>query len=210
MRGAGVRSRAGQSLLLAALVVSLGTLLTAQDGSPDPVPDQTAESAPDLTGQVLILNQERLFQQSRFGQASLARENEAAGALEAENSRILVDLIDEEQALTTQRATLPPAEFTQLAEAFDEKAERIRREQDAKLDALVEARNADRTEFLRAIGPILTQLLREKGAAAIVDASTVVLFSPTHDITDEATQRIDAVLSADAPPLVDPEPAPTP
>jgi len=201
MRGAWGLSRIGRGLSVVALVLTLGSACTAQDGLP--------EGLQKPAGQVLVLDQDRLFQQSRFGQASLARESDAARALEAENNRILTDLIAEEQALTTRRATLPPAEFTALADAFDAKAERIRTEQDAKLDALVKGRDADRTAFLRAIGPIIGQLMREKGAAAILDASTVILFSPAFDITDEATQRVDAVLPPPAPTAV-PEITPVP
>ncbi len=209
MRGAWGRSRAGLGLLLAALVLALGAVVQAQDGATDPTTTGTPDQLPpDLRGQVLVLDQDRLFQQSRFGQASFSRDQTAARALEAENARILADLIAEEQALTTQRATLPPEEFTRLADAFDQKAERIRREQDAKLAALVKAREADRTAFLRAIVPILGELLREKGAAAVLDATGVVLFSPDHDITDEATRRIDAVLTTL--PTGAPESAPVP
>jgi len=172
--------------------------------------DSGIAPAPDLSGKVLVLDQDRLFQLSRFGQASIARSNETARQLEAENARILAGLIAEEQSLTTQRTTLPSEEFSQLAEAFDAKAERIRREQDAKLSALVAARDADRAAFLGTVGPVLVALLRETGASAIIDASAVVLFSPDFDITDEAILRVDRELSALPAPPADPATPPVP
>ena len=209
MRGAGGRPGTGQGLLIVALLVFGGALAAlSQETGPAVVPSVSA----DLSGRVLVLDQDRLFRESRFGQASLARETDAARGLEAENARILADLIAEEQSLTTRRATLPPADFSALADAFDQKAERIRREQDAKLAALVRARDADRAAFLAAIGPVLGDLLREKGAAAILDASSVVLFSPAFEITDEATLLVDQVL-IDLPksePVPVPEPVPEP
>ena len=202
MRGAGVRPGIGQSLLVAALSLWLfcPAVALAQENSP--------AGLPEVSGRVLILDQDRLFRESVFGKASLARETDTARQLEAENARILADLIAEEQSLTTRRATLPPAEFTALADAFDAKAERIRRAQDAKLAALVKTRDADRAAFLAAIGPVLGELLREKGAAAILDASSVVVFSPAFEITDEATLRIDAVLTDLPDATVAPETAP--
>lgn len=196
--------RGGRILIAAALAVPLCVGLasgTRAEGLP-PLSAAGPEVAavPDSVGRVLVLDEERLFLQSLFGKASIARENAAARALEAENTLILADLIAEEQSLTDRRDTLPAAEFTALADAFDAKAERIRREQDAKLAALVASRDADRETFLRAIGPILNQLLQESGAAAILDVANVLGHSPRFDITDQAIERIDAVLTAPAGP----------
>jgi Skp family chaperone for outer membrane proteins len=148
---------------------------------------------------VLTLDQDRLFAESAFGRASLERDRAAAGELEAENGRIEAELIAEEQDLTARRAELPPEEFSALAAAFDEKVERIRSEQDSKARDLGRARDEDRQAFLRAIVPVLGEVMREQGAVAILDKSTVILSLTVIDITDEAIAKVDAVLAQSAP-----------
>jgi hypothetical protein len=129
-----IRPRPGLRLRLVAVALMLAGQALAQD-----VP------APLLT-----LDQDRFFLQSDFGKAAIERERTATAALEQENKRIEADLIAEEQALTEERKTLPPKEFAAKAEAFDQKVERIRAEQDAKSRQLTEARRRDRKAFLQA------------------------------------------------------------
>lgn len=161
-------------------------------------PTAAQEPAPAATT-ILTLDQDRFFLESLFGKASIAREQEAARVLEAENSKIEAALIAEEQDLTTRRPTLPTEEFTALATAFDEKVERIRDEQDAKARALTQGRDKERQEFLRVAVPVLGDLMSEKGAVAIVDKTMIILSLSAIDVTDEAIAKVDAVLKEGAP-----------
>ncbi|MDM7930800.1 OmpH family outer membrane protein [Tabrizicola sp.] len=170
-----------------ALGLTLASAAPAQE--PGPAPDPLGTPA------VLTLDQDRLFAESAFGRASLDRERLATRALEEENARIEAELIAEEQDLTTRRALLPAEEFAALAAAFDEKVERIRDEQDAKARNLSRGRDDDRQAFLRAVVPVLGDLLSEKKAVAILDKSMVILSLIAIDITDEAITRVDSVLS---------------
>lgn len=186
MRGQAVLARLALGLWLAVWVdAGLARPVMAQD---------MGGQAPG--GAVLTLDQDRLFVESAFGRASLARQDAAVEQLEAENSRIEAELIAEEQALTDRRATLPTEEFAALAAAFDEKVERIRTEQDNKARQLARTREEDRQAFLRAVVPVLASLLEERGAAAILDKSTVILSLTALDITDEAIARVDAAMAA--------------
>lgn len=164
------------------------------------------DAAQGPTSAILTLDQDQLFAESAFGKASLDRERAATLALDVENKQIEAALIAEEQDLTTRRATLPADEFAALATAFDVKVERIRSEQDAKFRALSQTREEDRKAFLRAIVPVLGELMGEKGAVAILEKSTVILSLTAIDVTDEAIARVDAVLppadlAATAPPV---------
>ena len=185
-----------------------------------------AVAGPSLTQEVpssavLTIDQERLFVESAFGKAVIAREAAAARALEAENAKIEASLIAEEQDLTDRRATLPAAEFAALADAFDAKVVRIRSEQDAKARDLSKSREGDRQEFFRAAVPVLGDLLVERRAVAIIDKSAIVLSLSVIDVTDAAIVKVDAALGTggpeqqDAPapapaPIPDPAPAPAP
>ncbi|MDZ4069726.1 MAG: OmpH family outer membrane protein, partial [Tabrizicola sp.] len=172
----------------------------AQDAAPDAVP----ESA------VLTLDQDRLFAESAFGKAAIAREAEAVSALAAENLRIEKELEAEERALTARRPNTPKEEFASLAAAFDTKVERIRTEQDAKSRDIARARDVDRQRFLQSAVPVLGDLLADQSAVAIIDKGAIILSLSAIDVTDLAIQRVDSVLGdGSAPPLATaPQPAP--
>lgn len=140
---------------------------------------------------IVTLDQDRLFSETRYGQRVTASLQQASELLAAENRVIEAELIEEEQALTEQRATLSVDEFRTLADAFDEKVTVLREEQDAKTRALQRRRDLERQAFINRAAPILAQLVRDTGAVAILDARAVVLSAIQIDITDEAIRRID-------------------
>ncbi len=160
---------------------------------------------------VLLLDQERLYTGSRFGQRLQAEIDAEAKTLQTENRKLEADLEAEEKNLTERRATLPPEEFRVLAEAFDAKVKGIRAARDAKTNDLNARREAARKTFLETAIPILAEILREQGALAIIDRSAVILSFDRIDITDAAIARIDARLAPEgavnAPP---PRPGPSP
>lgn len=143
---------------------------------------------------VLTLEIDRLFAESAFGRR-VAAEIEAEGAaIAAENRRIEAELTEEERALTDRRAELSPEAFRPLAEAFDEKVQRLRNEQDAKARALGTRTDDARRRFLAAAQPVLEEIMRESGAAVVLERRTVFLAAGLIDITDLALRRIDAAI----------------
>ena len=143
---------------------------------------------------ILTIESNRLFADSAFGQR-VAREIEADSAvLSAENRRIEAELTAEERDLTERRPEMEPDAFRVLADAFDEKVQTIRREQDEKGRLLNQKQDASRVMFFNAARPILENLMREAGAAVILERSTVFLSANISDVTDLAITRIDAIL----------------
>ena len=179
---------------VAALVVALASPLLAQDAAP--------------TNGVLLLDQDRLFSDSRFGQRLLGELDTKTRELQAENRKLEADLEAEEKSLTERRATLATEEFRALADAFDAKVKGIRTARDAKSNDLAAQREVARKTFIQTAVPILAEILRERGAAAIIDRSAVVLSFDRIDITDLAIARVDALLAPDAA-AVAPRPRPT-
>lgn len=143
---------------------------------------------------IVTLDRERLFAGSQFGQRLTSEIEAASRELAAENRRIEGELIEEERALTDQRATLTPEEFRPLADAFDKKVEAIRDEQDGKSRELNRRLEEERQTFFRAALPVLGALVRDSGAVAILNAEAVFLSFQQLDITDRAIARIDEVL----------------
>lgn len=143
---------------------------------------------------ILTIQPDRLFSESAFGRR-VAQEVEAEGAvLTAENRRIEADLRTEEQLLAVRRQTMEPAAFRILADAFDEKVQETRRLQEQKLREIKVIGENGRRDFFLISLPILQQVMRETGAGAILEQSTVFLSADAADITDLAISRIDVIL----------------
>jgi len=141
---------------------------------------------------VLTVDSDRLYAESAFGRQT-SREIEALGAiLSEENRRIEEELVAEEQALTDQRASMEPADFRDLADAFDAKVQEIRRQQDAKTRELNQLLEERQVAFLNAAAPILQQLMREAGAAVILERRSIFLSANAVDITQLAINRLNA------------------
>ena len=156
---------------------------------------------------VLTVDPERLFAESRFGKAAIAKLEAAQQDLLAENKKLEIALEAEEKDLTGQRPTLPPDQFRKLADAFDKKAEEIRAARLAKSRSLTTLRDEDRQNFLSAVVPILGDLMGEMGALVILDKKTVFLSFERVDVTTRALARIDAALDDNLNPIA-PQTAP--
>ncbi|MDH3264084.1 MAG: OmpH family outer membrane protein [Paracoccaceae bacterium] len=143
---------------------------------------------------VLTIDQEALFERSAFGKRAQADFEAASAALAAENRRIEADLEAEERTLTAERPGMDSTEFRDLAAAFDARVVEIRRTQDQKARDLGRRPEEARQEFFRAALPVLTELVRERGAVAILDSRAVILSAEAIDITEEAIGKIDAAL----------------
>lgn len=161
---------------------------------PAAVPAQTGDAGAVVQSDILVLDFERLFGDSAYGRR-IARDIEAAGAAIAQqNRRIEAELIEEERRLTRQRDGMAPAEFRELAQAFDEKVQSLRSEQDAKARGLGARGDAARREFLEAAQPVLGALMREAGATVVVERRMVFMSADAIEVTDEAIARIDAAI----------------
>lgn len=166
----------------------------------------TLLSAPPATGQeaasqILTLDQDRLYGTSLYGRALEAKSLAETQALAAENRKIETDLSSEEAALTTRRATVSAAAFAAMADAFDQKVERIRAAQEAKAKQLAADRDAGRKQFFDAAVPILADLMRQLGAFAILNHDAVILSFDSIDVTDRALVELDARLGDGTTPL---------
>lgn len=146
---------------------------------------------------ILVLDEERLFSNSQTGQRVLAEIEAAGRALQDKNDRIARELEAEEQELTQKRAEIAPEEFRTLADAFDDKAERIRAERAAELRALNVKLDEERRRFLQNSIPVLEAIMREAGAAVILNQREVFLSSLAVDITDVAIARVNAASNAE-------------
>ncbi|RMD47714.1 MAG: OmpH family outer membrane protein [Alphaproteobacteria bacterium] len=177
--GTGAGGRRGRRQLLAALgAVLAGGLLAGP------------AAAQYLTA-VVVLDQDRLFSASRFGKRVIAELEAARKALRAENERLAAELEAEEKALVEKRKTLPPEDFQQLARAFDEKVQRVRREQAEKDRRLARKAEEERRRFLELAAPVILEIAQNRGAQVVLDRRSVLLASDAVDVTEEAIRLLD-------------------
>jgi Skp family chaperone for outer membrane proteins len=178
-------------------------------------PFSTGESVFSLGVGTLLatLDQEVLFDTSDFGLRVAETLADASQRLNAENRQIEATLTSEEAALTELRGTLPPDEFRALADEFDTRVEGLRRQQEARARALGIWRDLEQQRFFEAALPVLTQLLRDTGAVAIIDSRAILLALEEADLTAQAVVRMNAAIgdgAEDALPVFSPETLPEP
>lgn len=157
-----------------------------------------------LSSPVLVVDLDQVFLRSAFGQRVEQDSIAAQVVLQSEFDVIIDALNAEEGSLTERRPDMAPEDFRVEAEAFDEKVQQIRVEQDARVAALRAAVENSRRVFLDAIEPILGQIMNDRGAVVIIDRRNVRLFAQGVDITNDAVVAIDSVIGdGDGVPVTD-------
>ena len=151
-------------------------------------------SAQQTSPPILIIDSERLFIETLYGQRLAAELAELAAELQAENDRIVESLTLEERSLTVRRPDMDPEEFRAEAEAFDTKVQEVRRVRDAKNVELQVATAEARSRFEQRVQGIVANMMIERGAAMVMEQRNVVLSVRAANITDDAIVRIDAEL----------------
>ncbi|MGJ8616601.1 MAG: OmpH family outer membrane protein [Sulfitobacter sp.] len=147
---------------------------------------------------ILTIDSDRVFQESEFG-LRVAQEVEVEGSkLAAENDKIAAELEAEEKELTAKRSGMTPDEFRVLADAFDKKVQQTRQAQAAKGRALNELLEKERDVFLTAAAPVLERLMRDAGAAVILDRRTVFVSASAVEITDDAIALLNETIGSGA------------
>ncbi|WP_420555810.1 OmpH family outer membrane protein [Roseovarius sp.] len=153
-----------------------------------------AQNVGVVQSDILVVDPERLFEDTRMGQAITARLQQEREDLIALNRKLETELEAEELALTEQRDTTSPENFRALADAFDEKVQQIRADSQRRVREHERNRERAPLDFMRQVEPVLVELMREAGASVVMDRRTVLLQDDVVDITSAAVQRIDATL----------------
>jgi Skp family chaperone for outer membrane proteins len=184
------------------LACALAALLSAWPAVAETDLSQGVVQMPFVT-----LDDARLFGDSAWGKALLARLEADQATLAAENRAIEADLATRERELTERRPGLPAAEFRALADAFNAEVETYRAAQRAKEQAIYQAHESSRLRFRDVANQVLAEVMAERGALAILDESAIVLGFREIDITADAVARMDALVG-DGSALPEPAPAP--
>lgn len=147
-----------------------------------------------LQSPILTIDSDRLFFDSAFGKRVMAEIDAREEVLAAENRTLQAELEAEEQELTALRPTMAPEEFRALADAFDARVQTIRRQREAENQVFGAMLEDGQRRFLQVAAPVLEQIVRDVGAAVIIDQRFVFLSVNAVDITQRAIAEIDATL----------------
>ncbi|QFT80888.1 Outer membrane protein (OmpH-like) [Roseovarius sp. THAF27] len=178
---------------LRALLMSVALLVVPAWVAGGAVP-ALAQNVGVVQSDILVVDPERLFEDTRMGQAITSRLQQEREDLIALNRKLESELEAEERALTEQRDTTSPENFRALADAFDEKVQQIRADSQRRVRQHERNRERAPLDFMRQVEPVLVELMREAGASVVMDRRTVLLQDDVVDITSAAVQRIDATL----------------
>lgn len=155
-----------------------------------------AQTVGVVQSEILVLDTERLFNETKLGQR-LTREYQAEREkLAARNRKLEAELEAEEKDLTARRDETSPQEFRDLADAFDEKVRKLRRDSDRAVRDLERKRERGPLVFMRTVEPVLIDLMRDAGGTVVLDKRGVLLHADVIDITDAAIARIDDAIGA--------------
>jgi len=156
-----------------------------------------AEEAVPERAPILVVDWDRLFSDPRVEQRVLGGITEERAGLVAENARIERQLTAEELELAERRPRLQRAEFQELADAFDRKVQRIRADRDAKERDLQRRVSVEWRKFRQMVETsLIIEIMREREAVLVMDRHLAIIYSTTIDITEEAIDRMDALLDA--------------
>ncbi len=155
-------------------------------------------SAQQTSPPILIIDSERLFVETLYGQRLATELAAQAEELQTENDRIVESLTLEERSLTLRRPEMTAEAFREEAEAFDRKVQEVRRVRDAKNVDLQVAQAAARSRFEQRVQGIVANIMLERGSVLVMEQRNVVLSVRAANITDDAIVRIDAELGEGA------------
>lgn len=171
------------------LAVLVGLGVTGLTGAP-----VAAQSIGVVQSDVLVVNPDRLFAETKLGQRMTQDLQAERDALIALNRELEQQLEAEEQALTELRAETSPEAFRDMADAFDQKVQQIRQDSDRRARDLERSRAQAPVTFMRMVEPVLSEIMRDAEAAVILDSRATLLSVEAVDITALAISRVDATI----------------
>ncbi|MGH1445682.1 MAG: OmpH family outer membrane protein [Cognatishimia sp.] len=133
---------------------------------------------------IIIIESDRLYEQSLFSQRVRQEQDARKAVLLAENRQIAAELAEEEKRLTEQRSTMEATDFRKLADAFDSRVEEIRSIQDDKELQIIRFAEEERIRFFQELVPVLERILNERGASIVLEKRTTFASSSALNVTD--------------------------
>ncbi len=144
---------------------------------------------------VLVISHEKIFNDTRLGEAIFERFKAEEEILSIEAEKIEKIFIEEEKELTSSRLNLETNDFLELANDFDKRVELERLNQRNKEAKIIENFNIWKKKFFNTyMIPIIQEFMRIYEASIVIDidskAFRLVIFDSRINITDRVIERM--------------------
>jgi len=155
-----------------------------------------ALAAPPPAPKVVVLDRVGLLQYSKVGRSVAqqleALNNQTKANFEAQQK----SLVAESQALRTQVAIMAADQRQKKEDAFNAKVRNLEVTAQRRAAQIQQAGQVAQAAVAQALGPIVEELVKERGANMVLDKQAVVFSnSNAFDITADAIARLDAKMS---------------
>lgn len=142
---------------------------------------------------IVVLNRGAIIQFSKAGQDMAKQLQQMANQNRANFEAQQKSLANEGQTLRQQVAILAPDARAKREEAFNAKARGIQESAERRQAQIQQAAGTSQQALAEALGPIINEIVKERGANMVVDKNAVIFAnSDAFDITPEALKRLDA------------------
>ena len=144
---------------------------------------------------VLVISHEKIFNDTRLGEAIFEKFKVEEEILSIEAEKIEKIFIEEEKELTSSRLSLDSNDFLELANDFDKRVELERLNQRNKEAKIIENFNIWKKNFFNIyMIPIIQEFMRIYEASIVIDidskAFRLVIFDSRINITDRVIDRM--------------------
>jgi Skp family chaperone for outer membrane proteins len=157
------------------------------------------QASEDFKDKVLYLNQNKVYSESIFGKNLEEMFRNESKKLKEQNRQLTKELEIEEQRLTNEREGMALDEFKILAQSFNARVEKVRKEQKEKSDILKYKLEEERKYFFNAVYPLLLEFVAKTNATGILDSSAFIVGNSKLDVTNNVILIINDKLSLVAP-----------
>ena len=197
-------------LVLAVLVICLGVPAFAQEAQQPPAPPSLAASGSTLPQAVVgIIDYQKILRDSKAASSIRGQVEARRTAYQDEITKREQSLRDEDQSLAKQRTVLSAEAFATKRKSFEKELADVQKEVQGKRRMLDEVTAKALNEVREAIIQVVSELADVKGFNLVVPSSTVLVFSPRIDITQDVLtaldQRLPDVKVAEATPAALPQ-----
>ncbi|HKX65184.1 MAG TPA: OmpH family outer membrane protein [Rhizomicrobium sp.] len=187
----------GANLVLdsAAVVVSGSTALDVTGNVISTITHTPVETrAQPLEGRMVLMGRITLMQNSKVGQDIFRQAAAYAEAAEQELGPRNAALQETGKTLQDALSTLSPDEKARRLDAFKKEAAAIQALALSKDAQIREGVEVARHSVEEALGPLLSEAMKDRGADLVLDSAAVFTAPPGLDITEQVVERLDMQL----------------
>lgn len=184
-----ILTRGVSAAILASLLAATPSLAQTPPRPAAPAP-ANALPAP----RILVIDRNVILRLSAAGKDMLAQAQKLSQSAEGQFKAEGAGLQKEAQGLQQQMAILSPEMRQQKERAFNAKQQALQQKVQQRQAQIQAGFSKAGRELDAALGPILQQIMKERGANLMMDRNSIVLASIDVDVTATAIERLDKKL----------------